>query len=70
MKAAEIIMPNNPGRVAGDYSIGEKEEVKYIDPGNFGAIREQRHMGRKVYAAALAAAAFIVLLAIIYWAGA
>ncbi len=33
-------MPNNPGRIDGDYSIGEKEEVKYIDPGDFGAVRE------------------------------
>ncbi|MHB1830245.1 MAG: hypothetical protein ACYCO0_02535 [Candidatus Micrarchaeaceae archaeon] len=33
-------MPNNPGRIAGDYSIGEKEEVKYMDPGSFGAVRE------------------------------
>lgn len=42
-------MPNNPGRIDGDYSIGEREEVRYIDPGNFGSVRHQRTSRIKLY---------------------
>ncbi len=41
-------MPNNPGRIEGDYSIGEKEQIKYADPGSFGAVR-QRQSKTKLY---------------------
>jgi len=56
-------MPNNPGRINGDYSIGEKEEVKYIDPGNFGAVRKTRTPGYREYALVLAAAAIVIIVA-------
>lgn len=34
-------MPNNPGRIAGDYSAEEKEEIRFVDPGSFGAQRKK-----------------------------
>jgi len=59
-------MPNNPGRIDGDYSIGEREEVRYVDPGNFGAVRHETSRGyiRYAIAAAVALAVIIILVAV------
>lgn len=55
-------MPNNPGRIDGDYSIGEKEEVKYVDPGNFGAMRSESHPGKiRLYAVVLGVLVVILI---------
>lgn len=58
-------MPNNPGRIDGDYSIGEPEKVTYVNPGNFGAVRSTKASRAKYYAAA--AAAVVVLAALVYF---
>ena len=61
-------MPNNPGRIGGDYSIGEKEEVHYVDPGNFGAARvENPARNLKLYAFAAGAAVAAAILAGLWW---
>ena len=57
-------MPNNPGRINGDYSIGEKEEVKFVDPGSFGAVRKTQARNYKAYAIACAVAAIVIILAL------
>ena len=54
-------MPNNPGRIEGDYSIGEPEQVKYADPGSFGAVRVRSSRTGKY--ALVIAVVLIVLLA-------
>ncbi len=43
-------MPNNPGRIDGDYSTGDKESVKFVDPGNFGRIQaKKRYSNSRVF---------------------
>lgn len=55
-------MPNNPGRIEGDYSIGEKEEVKYVDPPKgFGVVKGSSSMNWKYIAAAIV----IVIIALL-----
>ena len=56
-------MPNNPGRIYGDYSIGEKEEVKYVDPGKFGEARPDRTANR--FRSGLLVVVAVVVLAVL-----
>lgn len=61
-------MPNNPGRIDGDYSIGEAEEVKFVDPGNFGTVKDSVQTRRRTYAImAGLALVCIVAIAILLW---
>ena len=62
-------MPNNPGRIAGDYSIGEKEEIKYIDPGSFGAIKSRSTIPVRLYILALGFIVLVALIIIAYFVG-
>ncbi len=57
-------MPNNPGRIDGDYSIGEKEEVRYVQPpSGFGAVKKKEGIGRKyIFAAAIVITALILFI--------
>jgi hypothetical protein len=60
-------MPNNPGRIDGDYSIGEKEEIKYIDPGNFGAMRKESKVSMaKIYILVIGIAFAALIMLIIF----
>lgn len=56
-------MPNNPGRIDGDYSIGEKEEIKYAaPPQGFGTVKKSSPASYRQYA--IAAVVIIVILAL------
>ncbi len=63
-------MPNSPSRIDGNYDITEKEEVKYADPGDFGALRPKNHISLRIYVGMLIVLAMAVILAIAYWVGA
>ncbi len=55
-------MPNNPGRIDGDYSIGEIEEVKYVDPGKFGEVRTGKTQNMLKFGLPVAVIVVIALL--------
>ena len=60
-------MPNNPGRIDGDYSTGDREEVSYIDPPQgFGAVKENRSQG-PVYVAVIVIIIVALAAFIIFW---
>ncbi len=41
-------MPNNPGRIDGDYTVGEREEVRYADPPEgFGVVKKSKGIDRR-----------------------
>ncbi|MDE1768304.1 MAG: hypothetical protein KGH67_05045 [Candidatus Micrarchaeota archaeon] len=57
-------MPNNPGRIQGDYGMEGNTEINYIDPGDFGAVRKPKQW-RGARLCAFAAALAIILLYIL-----
>ena len=59
-------MPNNPGRIEGDYVVGEKEEVKYVDPGDFGAIKGGGNISDKRYTIFVWIAVIVMALVLIF----
>lgn len=63
-------MPNSPSRIGGDYEPGVSEEVKYVDPGDFGSVRAKGRMSLRIYVGMLILVAIAVALGIAYWVGA
>ena len=60
-------MPNNPGRIDGDYSIGEAEEVKFVDPGNFGTVKDSAPTRHRTYAIIAGLALLCIVTIVILW---
>lgn len=60
-------MPNNPGRIEGDYSIGDKEEIRYADPpAGFGAAKRSSFTAYRKYVLVVAAVIIVLALFVIF----
>ncbi len=59
-------MPNNPGRIDGDYSIGDKEEVAYIEPpSGFGSVKSANARLNQKYL--IGVGVILVIVVLILW---